>query len=298
MAVALLVPIGVANAGAATRASSTTLRDKVVTVGSFDFAESRLLAEVYSQALERGDIRVRRAFGLGPREFVAPALAVGLVEFLPEYAGTALRFLSLGAVVPGVDVDETHAALLRALEDTHATALTAAPAQNANALFVTAETAARYDLHTLSDLKPVASELAFGGPPECSTRPLCIVGLQKTYGLQFKEVVQLDAGGPVTRKALRDRDVDVALLFTTDPTIADQGFVELQDDRGLQPAENVTPIVRNEIVDRFGPRAVDRVNAVSERLTTDVLRELNKQVARGDSPKAVASRWLTAQGLR
>ena len=181
------------------------------------------------------------------------------MEFLPEYAGTALRFLSLGAVVPGVDVAETHTALVRALEGTHATALTPAPAQNANAFFVTAETAARYDLHTLSDLEPVASQLAFGGPPECSTRPLCLVGLQQTYGLKFNEVVQLDAGGPATRQALRDRDVDVALLFTTDPTIADQGFIELQDDRGLQPAENVTPIVRDEVVERFGPRAVDRV---------------------------------------
>ena len=251
MAVALLVPVGASTAGAATRASSANLHDKVVTVGSFDFAESRLLAEVYSQALEGGRIRVRRAFGLGPREFVAPALAGGLVEFVPEYAGTALRFLSLGAVTPGVDVDETHAALLRALERSHATALTPAPAQNANAFFVTRQTASRYDLHTLSDLEKIAPQLTFGGPPECSTRPLCLVGLQRVYGVKFREVVQLDAGGPTTRQALRNRDVDVALLFTTDPTIADEGFVELQDDRGLQPAENVTPIVRNEVVDQI-----------------------------------------------
>lgn len=298
MAVALLVPVGAANAGAATRGSRATLRDKVVTVGSFDFAESQLLAEIYSQALEGGRIRVQRAFRLGPREFVAPALAVGLVEFVPEYAGTALRFLSLGTVTPGVDVTETHNALLDALERTNATALIPAPAQDANAFFVTRETASRYGVRTLSDLGQFASELTFGGPPECSIRPLCLVGLRRVYGLKFNEVVELDAGGPVSREALRNRDVDVALLFTTDPTITDEGFVELQDDRGLQPAENVTPIVRNEVVDKFGPRMVSLVNDVSERLTTDVLRDLNKQVADGDSPKAVASRWLESQGLR
>jgi osmoprotectant transport system substrate-binding protein len=295
--VAVLIPLGASDAGAA-RSSRGTLHDKVVSVGSFDFAESRLLAEVYSQALEGGHIRVRRAFGLGPREFVAPALAAGLVEFVPEYAGTALRFLSLGAATPGVDVADTHAALLDALDGARATALDAAPAQNANAFFVTRETASRYGVHKLSDLEAFASQLTFGGPPECATRPLCLPGLERVYGLEFDEFVQLDAGGPVTRQALRDRDVDIALLFTTDPTIANEGFVELEDDRGLQPAENVTPIVRTEVIDELGPRVIDLVNAVSRRLTTDVLRELNRQVARGDSSKRVASRWLRSQGLR
>jgi osmoprotectant transport system substrate-binding protein len=298
VAVALLIPVGASNVGAAERAGRERLHDKVVTVGSFDFAESRLLAEVYSQALEAGDVRVHRAFGLGPREFVAPALAQGLVEFVPEYSGTALRFLSLGATTPGVDVAQTHAALVRTLVGHHATALAPAPAQDANAFFVTSATAARYDLHTLSDLEAVAPQLTFGGPPECATRPLCLIGLRQVYGLRFDEIVELDAGGPTTRQALRNREVDVALLFTTDPTIADEGFVELRDDRALQPAENVTPILRTEVVDRFGSAVVDPVNEVSARLTTDVLRTLNRQVALGDAPRVVASRWLRSQGLR
>ena len=281
-------PLVLSNAGAATRASGATLHDKVVTVGSFDFAESRLLAEIYSQALEGGRIRVRRAFGLGPREFVAPALAVGLVEFVPEYAGTALRFLSLGAVTPGVDVSETHAALLRRARG-HARDR-AHPGTGAGRQRVrrhARDGSALRPAHAQRPRDESRPELTFGGPPECSIRPLCLVGLRQVYGLKFDEVVQLDAGGPATRQALRNRDVDVALLFTTDPAIADEGFVELQDDRGLQPAENVTPIVRNEVVDRFGPRLVDRGRTtVSERLTTDVLRELNEQVADGDSTRA------------
>ena len=283
MAVALLIPVGVSSAGAAERATRGGLHDKVVTVGSFDFAESRLLAEIYSQTLEGADIRVRRAFGLGPREFVAPALAVGLVEFVPEYAGTAVRFLSLGTATPGADVTETRAALLRALKGRNATALDPAPAQDANAFVVTRATAARYDLNTVSDLESVASQLTFGGPPECVTRPLCLVGLRQVYGLRFEEIVELDAGGPTTRQALRNREVDVALLFTTDPAISGAGFIELQDDRGLQPAENVTPILRTEVVDEFGSSLVDPVNEVSARLTTDVLRDLNEQVAHGES---------------
>jgi osmoprotectant transport system substrate-binding protein len=298
VAVALLIPLGVSSAGASDRAARERLRDKVVTVGSFDFAESRLLAEVYSQALEAGDVRVHRAFGLGPREFVAPALAEGLVEFVPEYAGTALRFLSLGTATPGVDVTQTHAALVRTLEGRHATALAPAPAQDANAFFVTSATAARYDLHTLSDLEAVAPQLTFGGPPECASRPLCLIGLRKVYGLRFDEIVKLDAGGPTTRQALRNREVDVALLFTTDPTIGDEGFVELRDDRALQPAENVTPILRSEVVDELGSAVVDPVNEVSRRLTTDVLRALNRQVAHGDAPSVVARRWLISQGLQ
>ena len=298
MAVALLVPVGASSAGAAERAARGGLHDKVVTVGSFDFAESRLLAEIYSQTLEGADIRVRRAFGLGPREFVAPALAVGLVEFVPEYAGTAVRFMSLGTATPGADVAETRAALLRALKGRNATALDPAPAQDANAFVVTRATAARYDLNTVSDLESVASQLTFGGPPECVTRPLCLVGLRQVYGLRFEEVVELDAGGPTTRQALRNREVDVALLFTTDPAISGSGFIELQDDRGLQPAENVTPILRTEVVDEFGSSLVDPVNEVSARLTTDVLRDLNEQMSHGESARAVASRWLGAQGLR
>ena len=112
----LLAAVLATAAESSTRTARDTLRDDAITVGSFDFAESGLLAEIYSQALEGAGFRVRRAFDLGPREFVAPALASGLVELVPEYAGTAVRFLSLGAATPRADIDETHDALVRALD--------------------------------------------------------------------------------------------------------------------------------------------------------------------------------------
>jgi osmoprotectant transport system substrate-binding protein len=276
--------------------SASALGDDAITVGSFGFAESELLAETYSQALERGGYKIRRAFDLGPREFVGPALVGGLVELVPEYAGTALLYFSAGSVPPSQDVASTHDALAKALAGRHVTALGAAPAQNANTFAVTRDTATRYGLHDLSDLATVAKDLVFGGPPECPSRPLCLKGLEDRYGARFKAVVSyLDAGGPVTAQALREGDIDVGLLFSTDPTAASEDLVALNDDRNLQPAENVTPLVRTEIVNRWGDGLVQLLDAVSARLTTETLRELNAQVMAGKTSQAVAAAWLEAQ---
>jgi osmoprotectant transport system substrate-binding protein len=277
------------------RARSQSSRN-IVTVASFDFAESRLLAEIYAGALERAGLRVGRELGLGPRELVAPALVSGLVDVVPEYAGTAVQFLSLGRVTPEPDVAVTHAALVAALDGTPALALDPAPAQDVNAFVVRREVAERLGLSRLSDLRARAERLTFGGPPECATRPLCLDGLRDVYGIEFAEVVSLDAGGRLTRQALTTGIIDVALLFSTDPAIGDDALVELADDRALQPAENVTPIVRRAAADRFGSRLVDTLNAVSARLDTHTLRALNAQAAR-TSARATANDWLGSERL-
>ena len=275
-----------------------------VTVGSFDFAESELLAELYSQALEGGGYTVRRAFNLGPREFVAPALARGLVDLVPEYAGTALQFVSLGRALPAADPAATRQALLEALRDTGVTALDAAPAQDANAFVATRATADRLgltrlsDLGRLGDLAGAGPSLILGGPPECASRPLCALGLERVYGARFGEVVALDAGGPLTLQALRTGVVDVALLFTSDPAIADEAFVQLADDKALQPAENIVPLVRTAVLEGSGPRLAELVDAVSRNLTTDDLRGLNRAVAGGGGVGAVAAGWLAEKGVR
>ncbi len=134
--------------------AQSVLGDDAITVGSFGFAESVLLAEIYSQALEAGGYRVERAFGLGPREFVGPALSMGLIELLPEYAGSALAFRSLRSSEPSADVVATHDGLVGVLADTDVVALASAPAQNANTFVVTPATARRHDLAKLSDLAP------------------------------------------------------------------------------------------------------------------------------------------------
>jgi osmoprotectant transport system substrate-binding protein len=289
--VVLIVVIGVV---AALRASPVRggERARPVTVASFDFAESRVLAEVYAQALERSDVPVRRAFGLGPREIVAPALVAGLVDVVPEYAGTAVQFLSGGHAEPAPDSALTHDALVRALRGTPARALSSASAQDRNAFVLRREIAERLGITTMSALRAHAQKLTFGGPPECASRPLCLPGLRSAYGIEFREVVPLDAGGRLTRQALKTGIIDVALLFSSDPSIASPDIVELVDDRALQPAENVTPIVRRAAVHRHGAPMIDALAAVSRQLDTAALRELNREAQRSGSIRATAKHWL------
>lgn len=280
------------------RTATPVIGDDAITIASFDFPESVLLAEIYAQALESEGFQVKRALNLGPRELVEPALERGLVEFVPEYLGSALGFVTRGAAEASSDVAVTRQKLTEALAERRIAVLESAPAEDVNALAVTAQTAATYGLKTISDLAPVAPQLVFGGPPECPSRPLCLPGLQQTYGLRFKRFQGLDAGGPYTSASLASSHVDVALLFTTDWNIRRNGFVVLEDDRHLQPAENVTPVVRDEIVAAYGSRFTEVIDAVSAELTTEELRELNRQVGlEAKAPAQVARTWLRSKGL-
>ena len=292
-AATLLIVLAGCSSGSAPTPMGTATGDRAITVGSFDFAESEVLAELYGTALRRAGFDVRFARRLGPRELVDPALARGLVELVPEYAGTALQFFSLGKAKPAPNILLTHAALERSLRDSGLVPLDPAPAEDANAIVVTAQTALEHDLRTISDLAAVDPPLTFGGPPECPTRPLCLRGLRRTYGLHVESFLPLDTGGPVTRQALEQGQVDVALMFSTEPALVNEGLVALTDDRSLQPSENITPIVHGSVVRRFGDDLVRVVNRVSRALTTADLRALNAQVAAGASPSEAAAGWLT-----
>jgi osmoprotectant transport system substrate-binding protein len=280
------------------RATELATQDDAITIASFEFPESRLLAEIYAQALESKGFEVKRALGLGPRELVEPALEKGLVEFVPEYLGTATQWVSRGTAEASSDPTAGRRALAEAFTDRGVSVLAPAPAQDANAIAVTAQTAATYDLKTISDLKAIAAELVLGGPPECPSRPLCLPGLQKTYGLTFERFDPLDAGGPITVAELASGLIDVAVLFTTDWRIQAKGFVVLDDDLGMQPAENVTPVVRDEILTRYGDPFSEVVDAVSSKLTTSGLAEMNGMVSRNaGTPEAIAAGWLRSKGL-
>jgi osmoprotectant transport system substrate-binding protein len=272
-------------------------RDDAITVASFNFPESVLLAEIYAQAIEGAGMRVEREPSLGPRELVMPALLQGLVEFVPEYAGSGLQFLA-GDGSTSPDREINHQRFADRLGTLDVTALDASPAEDQNGFAVTAETARRYGLRTLSDLARVSRELVFGGPPECTRRPFCIPGLERSYGITFGQVYSnLDTGGPRTVSALAEGTVDVALLFTSDGAIDLNDFVLLEDDLRLQPAENVTPVIGTGVLDHFGPSLADTVNAVSALLSTGELRTMNAEIARGATPEQIASRWLASSGL-
>jgi osmoprotectant transport system substrate-binding protein len=270
----------------------------VITVGSFDFPESVLLAYLYAGALSARGYPVRVLPDLGARELVDPALMTGLIQLVPEYTGSALEFVSLSQVHATADVASTARTLERWMGKRGIMVARPAAAQDNNAIVVTAATAARYRLHTVSDLAAVAPGLIFGGPPECPERPYCLPGLRRTYGLRFRAFIGLDAGGQLTRQALQAGDISTALLFTTDPTIRDQHLVVLADNRGLQPAENVVPVLRDATAERYGTGLLAALNAVSARLSTTALTALDAQVELDNhAPHAVAERWLRDQRL-
>lgn len=295
----VIVVVAATAACANPRPSSTgsALGNGSITVASFNFPESVLLAELYAQAIEGAGLPVERVLDLGPREIVLPALEKGLVELVPEYAGSALAFVSLGEAEASSDPVETETALRALLEPAGVSVLEPSPAQDQNAFGVTAATAARYDLRTVSDLAPIASQLVFGGPPECPQRPLCLPGLEVVYGLRFGTFVALDSGGPRTIAALRGGAVDVAVLFSSDGALEQNDLVLLVDDLGLQPAENVTPVIREEALARW-PQLQRVIDAVSSTLSTDQLRQMNAAIATlGRPPASVAAEWLADHGL-
>jgi osmoprotectant transport system substrate-binding protein len=270
----------------------------VLSVGSFNFPESVLLAEIYGQALAAAHFPVRILPNLGPREVVDPALMDGRLQLVPEYAGSALEFFTLGRQSGIPDAGAARKALATAVAGRGLTPARPAPAQDANAIVVSAATAARYRLRSIADLATVAPGLTFGGPPECRGRAYCLPGLKRVYGLRFKAFIPLDAGGPLTLQALEAGYIGAALLFTTDPSIPARHLVALADDRRLQPAENITPLVRTDAIVRYGPRLLAVLNRVSARLGTGTLQALDAQVElAGRSPRLVAGRWLRARGL-
>ncbi|MGZ4436906.1 MAG: ABC transporter substrate-binding protein [Nocardioidaceae bacterium] len=269
----------------------------VITVGSFNFPESVLLAYLYADALAARGFPTRVLPNLGNRELVEPALMRGMVQLVPEYNGSALEFLSLHHAAAPTAV-ATQRSLGRWARQRGLVAARPASAQDANAIVVTAATARRHHLRSIGDLAELAPDMVFGGPPECLKRTDCLPGLRRVYGLRFKSFTPTDAGGPLTRQALVSGQIGAGLLFTTDPSIPDRRLVILADSRGLQPAENVTPLLHRSIVGRYGPRLVRTLDAVSADLGTGTLRRLVALVTIGrQSPRGVADEWLQARGL-
>ena len=274
--------------------ATPALGDDQITVGSFNFPESVLIGELYAQALEASHFRVLRRLNLGTRELVDPALQRGLLEVVPEYAGSALVFFG---GTPDADTSTTLGRLRSAVAARGLTALEAAPAMDRNGFAMTSAKARSLRVGKLSDLRSRAGSLSFGGPPECPQRPLCLLGLTDRYGLHFERFVPLDTGGPLTVRSLSDGGVDVALMFTSDPLFTTDSFLLLRDDLRLEPAENVTPVVLTGTLTYFGPALAGTLNAVSSRLTTQDLRAMNLAVSNGQPVAQVARGWLASRAL-
>jgi osmoprotectant transport system substrate-binding protein len=291
VALAILAPA----CSSSERAEPTLPSPGTIVVGSFDFPESEVLARIYGGALLARGYDVDYRLQIGPREIVQPALRQGLVDLLPEYAGSALAYLHAGEDASGSQ--ETLRALAEELADQGLTVLTPAPAVNANAVVVTRDVARREHLQSISDLADMNAELSVGGPAECPDRPLCLPGLRSAYGLGFRRFVPYPEGA-VTGAALASEEVDVGILFSTDGVLASNDLVVLKDDRHLQPEESVVPVVSDEELRRNGEGFAQLVDRVSSQLTTESLRQLNDMVARRThTPAEAAWIWLVAHGF-
>jgi osmoprotectant transport system substrate-binding protein len=290
-------------AASSTSASSPAPVAKgAVVVGAFGFGESKILANIYADVLKKAgyDASVKE---LTNREVVEPALEKGDVQVVPEYLATLTEFLNAkvnGANPPAKasgDVDKTLAVLTALATPLGLTPLTPSAAADQNAFAVPADFATAHNLKSLSDLATYSKTNAvrLGGPPECPKRAFCQPGLEKTYGAVFSTFTSLDAGGPLTKQALKQGKIDIGLVFSSDGGVASFNLTVLDDDKLLQNADNIVPVVKSDLVSDDLKAALNGVSAV---LTTADLVAMNKAVDidRKD-PAAVAQEWLTSKGL-
>jgi len=261
---------------------------------SGDFAENQLVAEMYASVLEHAGYTVERQFDLRSREISQSALESGQIDLKPEYLSSLLLFLEANAD-PSDDPADVAAKDGELLGSRGISVLTPSPAQDTNTFVANAETAQRFGLTTMTSLGAVANQLTLGAPPECPQRPFCLTGLRDAYGILFYDFEPLDAGGPQTVAALKSNDVQVGLLFSTDPSIRANGFIPLVDDKHLQDAENITPVIR---ADKLNDEIAGLLDAVSAKLTTENVTTLvGKVVIDGQDVATAARDFLTANDL-
>ena len=275
------------------QASGTAAAGDTIVVGSANFPENQILAEIYAQALQAKGVKVEKRLNIGSRETYFPGLQDGSIDLIPEYTGVLLQYVDKSAEQTAPD--DVYTALQSALPGS-LTVLDKSAAEDKDAVVITRETATRLNVKSLADLAPQCGQLSFGGPPEFQQRPDGIPGLQKTYNCTFKEFRSLDAGGPLTVGALKNGDVQAADLFTTDASIPANDFVVLDDPKSNFAAQNVVPLINKA---KANDTVKQVLNGVSAKLTTEGLTALNAEAA-GEakpSPETVAKKWLGDNGL-
>ncbi len=265
-----------------------------ITVASFNFPESVILAEIYAQALEANGYSIERNLNLGSREVIFPEIESGAIDFLPEYLGSAI------AVGFGEEAPTDEAEAVQVLTDLFAaqgvTVLAPAPGQDKNVFVVTGDFAAEHQLTTVADLAG-AGDITLAGPPECEERATCYAGLVETYGLDNLSFESIQEGAARVA-ALDAGEVQVTLLFSTQPVITEMGFVALEGTEEIIAPENVIPVVSSEVVDAYGEEFTALIDSISELITTDVLLDLNGRVEiDAENPDDVATAWLTENDL-
>lgn len=268
-----------------------------VRIGSDNFYESRLMAEIYAQVLENDGYTVERSFGLGSRQERVPAFTDGQVDLVPEYVGSGLGFYDVTLITGD---GETNRERLQEKVADFATVLAITPGEDTNAGVVRQETADELGLSTMSDLAAVQADLRWGLPPDCDENPLCRGALEQ-YGITYPPEAResLAACDVPIAEALNGDAIDFAWLCSTQPAIAQYGFVVLEDDLDTQPAENLAPMVRNDYLEQVdGDAFAALLDAASAEMTTEDLTTLGVAIAVDQREiDEVATEWLTEKGL-
>jgi osmoprotectant transport system substrate-binding protein len=261
---------------------------------SGNFPENQIVAEMYAQVLQKAGYTVHTQLELATRDISDPALFSGQIDLKPEYLAYELLHLDPNASNT-TDPMAAAAALKPLLQAKGVNLLNYSPANDTNAFVVTQDTATMYNLTTMTSLAAVASQLVLGAPPDCKTNALCIPGLKNTYGITFKEYKPLDLGGPKTIAAVKSGAVQVGELFTTDAAIAANHFVVLQDDKMLQAAGEIAPVIK---VSKDNAEIDGLLNAVTAKLTNDNVSQMVGKVSIDmQDPGDVAKQFLTDNGL-
>jgi osmoprotectant transport system substrate-binding protein len=277
-----------------TSSSKATIR-----IASFNFSESIILAHIYGGALKNKGYTIDYRDKLGNREIVEPSLENGLIDLYAGYAATDLNFIDKRqgvALEAGTDAAANVAKINARLASKGVKALDPSPAVDQNAFAVTKAEADQYHLTKLSDVTPsIASQWTLGGPPECPQRPFCQPGLEQTYGLKFKAFKSLDTGGPLTFAALKQGAINIGLVFSSDGGITANNFVVLEDDKHLQQADNVVPLIRTAVLNS---EITTLLNSIDAKLNTPDLTAMNKSAdVDKQDPVDIAATWVKNHGF-
>lgn len=267
-----------------------------LTIGSKDFPEQFILAEIYAQALQAAGYKVKKDLNLGPERVAYKALREGAVDAYPEYTGTSLTSF-FGIKVKDVPKDPA-----KAYEDSKAdyakvgiTSLPTTPFENTYRLGITKATAAKLgNITKTSDLSGKSKDLVINGFPACRQRIDCLLGVEQTYGLKFKRFLP----GKKKFQYLDAGNTDVAFVFTTDGELSSDKYVVLEDDKSVFPPYYVSLTVRDEVAKKLGPEGQKVITDVQKYMTADIMQELNARVVLDkEEPSAVGADYLKNFGF-
>lgn len=285
----------IAISGLAAVTSVLAAHAEPVKIGSKNFTEQFIVAEIYAQALEKAGIEVQKRLNLGATQIAHTALTSGEIDLYPEYTGTALAAVVKGELTS--DPDQIYNEVKKHYEDQlQLTLLKPTAINNGYAIIMLPDRAAEFKLKTLTDLDPVSKDLTFGAEGTFGERKDGLPGLEKVYGIKFKEFVKFAKLG-IRYSALTSKQIDVSFGFATDWQIEDNKLAVLEDDKGLFPPYYLVPVVRQDAL-KANPKIAEVLDKLAPLLTNEKMRAMNAAVERDrKEPAEVAAEFLKAEGI-